>query len=58
MLQWMWQHPAERRAMGLAARRRVIAHFTDDLMARRYSELYGRLLSGCETSLAGLGNHP
>jgi glycosyltransferase involved in cell wall biosynthesis len=49
MLQWMWQHPAERRAMGMAARRRVVAHFTDDLMARRYSELYGQLLLGCET---------
>lgn len=49
MLQWMWQHPDERRAMGLAARRRVIAHFTDDLMAWRYSELYGQLLSDCET---------
>jgi glycosyltransferase involved in cell wall biosynthesis len=49
MLQWMWQHPAERQAMGMAARRRVVAHFTDDLMARRYSELYGQLLSGCET---------
>ena len=50
ILQWMWQHPDERRTMGMAARRRVIAHFTDDLMARRYSELYGQLLSGCETS--------
>jgi len=49
VLQWMWQHPAERRAMGIAARRRVISHFTDDMMARRYSELYGRLLSGSET---------
>jgi glycosyltransferase involved in cell wall biosynthesis len=48
MLQWMWQHPTERRAMGLAARRRVITHFTDELMARRYSELYGQLLSSCE----------
>ena len=48
MLQWMWQHPVERRTMGLAARRRVVAHFTDDLMARRYSELYGQLLLGCE----------
>jgi len=35
--------------MGIAARRRVISHFTDDMMARRYSELYGRLLSGSET---------
>jgi glycosyltransferase involved in cell wall biosynthesis len=49
MLQWMWQHPAERRAMGMAARRRVTAYFTDDRMARRYSELYGQLLSDCET---------
>ena len=49
MLQWMWQHPAERRAMGMAARRRVVAHFTDDLMARRYSELYEQLLAGYET---------
>jgi glycosyltransferase involved in cell wall biosynthesis len=49
MLQWMWQHPAERQAMGLAARRRVIAHFTDDLMARRYAELYEQLLSDCTT---------
>jgi glycosyltransferase involved in cell wall biosynthesis len=44
MLQWMWQHPAERHAMGVAGRRRVIAHFTDELMARRYSELYEELL--------------
>src|SRR4029453_7418949 len=48
MLQWMWQHPAERQAMGVAARRRVIAHFIDDLMARRYSELYETLLAGYE----------
>jgi glycosyltransferase involved in cell wall biosynthesis len=47
MLQWMWQHPAERQAMGTAARQRVIAHFTDHLMAQRYSELYEQLLSGC-----------
>jgi len=46
MLEWMWQHAVERRAMGGAARQRVIAHFTDDLMARRYSELYEQLLSG------------
>jgi glycosyltransferase involved in cell wall biosynthesis len=58
MLQWMWQHPAERQAMGVAARRRVIAHFIDDLMARRYSELYEQLLAGYETRLARLGNRP
>jgi glycosyltransferase involved in cell wall biosynthesis len=49
MLQWMWQHPAERQAMGIAARRRVIAQFTDQLMAQRYFELYEKLLSGCMT---------
>jgi glycosyltransferase involved in cell wall biosynthesis len=49
LLRWMWQHSAERRAMGIAARQRVITHFTDDLMARRYSELYGQLLSRGET---------
>jgi len=49
MLQWMWQHPAERRAMGVAGRRRVIAHFTDELMARRYSELYEQLMADYET---------
>jgi glycosyltransferase involved in cell wall biosynthesis len=45
MLQWMRQHPAERQAMGVDARRHVIAHFTDHLMARRYSDLYQELLS-------------
>jgi glycosyltransferase involved in cell wall biosynthesis len=49
MLQWMWQHPAERQAMGIAARQRVIAQFTDQLMAQRYFELYEKLLSGCMT---------
>ena len=48
MLQWMWQHPSERQAMGKAARRRVIVHFTDELMARRYSELYQELLASCK----------
>jgi len=45
MLRWMWQHPVERQAMSTAARRRVIAYFSDNLMARRYSELYEQLLS-------------
>ena len=49
MLNWMWQHPVERRAIGMAARGRVIANFADRLMARRYSELYGQLLASCET---------
>jgi hypothetical protein len=34
--------------MGKAARRRVIVHFTDELMARRYSELYQELLASCK----------
>jgi starch synthase len=49
MLQWMWQHPAERQTMGRAARQRVIGHFTNELMARRYAELYEQLLSSCKT---------
>jgi glycosyltransferase involved in cell wall biosynthesis len=44
MLQWMWQHPKERVAMGLAGRQRVIKNFSDSLMARRYTELYGELV--------------
>lgn len=45
MLQWMSQHPAERQTMGVAARRRVIDHFTDVAMAQRYSKLYEELLT-------------
>jgi glycosyltransferase involved in cell wall biosynthesis len=45
MLQWMSQHPTERQIMGVAARRRVIDHFTDVAMAGRYSELYEKLLA-------------
>jgi len=41
----MWQHPAERQAMGKAARDRVVELFTDTLMARRYANLYQDLLS-------------
>jgi glycosyltransferase involved in cell wall biosynthesis len=49
MLEWMWQHAAERQTMGRAARLRVIGHFTDELMARRYAEFYGQLLSNRKT---------
>jgi glycosyltransferase involved in cell wall biosynthesis len=45
MLHWMSQHPNERQTMGVAARRRVIDHFTDVAMAQRYSKLYEELLS-------------
>jgi glycosyltransferase involved in cell wall biosynthesis len=45
MLHWMSQHPTERQAMGVAARRRVIDNFTDVAMAERYSKLYEELLS-------------
>ena len=44
MLQWMWQHPDERIAMGKAARRRVIQNFSDTLMAQRYKDLYYELV--------------
>lgn len=50
MLHWMWQHPTERAAMGIAARQRVIENFTDLLMARRYSELYHELQSATTAS--------
>ena len=45
-LRWMWQHPAERHAMGRAARQRVEERFTSMRMARRYAELYRSLVSG------------
>ena len=43
MLQWMRQHPGERRAMGLVGRQRVSQSFTDTLMAARYMKLYEEL---------------
>jgi glycosyltransferase involved in cell wall biosynthesis len=43
-LDWMLQHPVERQNMGLAARQRVEKQFTSDLMARRYVDLYNRIL--------------
>lgn len=45
MLHWMWKHPVERVAMGLAARKRVAGQFTDTLMARRYRDMYQELLT-------------
>jgi starch synthase len=43
MLNWMQQHPIERRQMGVAGRQRVIRYFTDTLMADRYSKFYGEI---------------
>jgi glycosyltransferase involved in cell wall biosynthesis len=43
MLNWMHQHPVERRQMGVAGRQRVIRHFTDILMADRYAKFYGEI---------------
>jgi glycosyltransferase involved in cell wall biosynthesis len=43
-LDWMLQHPRERRNMGLAARKRVEEQFSSDLMANRYLNLYRSLL--------------
>jgi glycosyltransferase involved in cell wall biosynthesis len=42
-LDWMLEHPAERRNMGSAARQRVEKQFTSGLMAKRYAELYREL---------------
>jgi glycosyltransferase involved in cell wall biosynthesis len=47
-LDWMLQHPAERQNMGVAARQRVEKQFASTLMARRYVELYNRLLGSTE----------
>lgn len=44
MLKWMKEHPVEMRDMGLAARKRVVQHFSDKLMAERYTKLYRELL--------------
>jgi glycosyltransferase involved in cell wall biosynthesis len=44
-LDWMLQHPTELQNMGLAARQRVEKQFTSVLMAKRYAELYSRLLA-------------
>jgi len=43
-LHWVLGHPAERQKMGLAARQRVEEQFTNALMAKRYAELYSRIL--------------
>ena len=47
-LAWMLQHLTERQNMGLAARQRVEKQFTSALMAKRYVELYSRLLGTSE----------
>jgi glycosyltransferase involved in cell wall biosynthesis len=47
-LDWMLQHPSERRKMGLAARQRVEKQFSSALMAKRYAELYSQLLGTSE----------
>jgi len=47
-LDWMLRHPVERQNMGLAARQRVEKQFGSALMARRYVELYNRLLGSSQ----------
>jgi glycosyltransferase involved in cell wall biosynthesis len=47
-LDWMLQHPTERQNMGLAARERVEKQFASSLMAKRYVEVYNRLLGTSE----------
>ncbi len=49
MLQWMWNHPAERAAMGIAGRQRVLKMFSASLMASRYMDLYRELISPGES---------
>jgi glycosyltransferase involved in cell wall biosynthesis len=49
MLQWMYNHPKERTDMGRAARQRVIKHFSDSLMAHRYTSLYHELVPAEES---------
>jgi glycosyltransferase involved in cell wall biosynthesis len=44
LLQRMMNHPAERNAMGIAARQRVVEHFSDTLMAARYKKIFHELL--------------
>lgn len=44
-LDWMLQHLAERRNMGLEARKRVEKQFSSALMAKRYLELYKAVLN-------------
>jgi glycosyltransferase involved in cell wall biosynthesis len=47
-LDWMLRHPTERQNMGVAARQHVEKQFTSALMAKRYVELYSRLLGTSE----------
>ena len=45
MLRWMLDHPGDCRRMGIAGRQRVVQHFTDKLMAERYSIVYAELMN-------------
>jgi glycosyltransferase involved in cell wall biosynthesis len=56
MLQWMWKHPAERAAMGIAARQRVIEKFSDSLMARRHMDMYHQLITTGKSPLVNSMN--
>ena len=47
-LDWMLQHPVERRNMGLAARQCVKKQFPSALMGSRYVELYRELVGNSE----------
>jgi len=42
---WMLQHPAQRRAMGQAARAMIEARFANDVIGQKYLAVYDRLLS-------------
>ncbi|HEY6988571.1 MAG TPA: glycosyltransferase family 4 protein [Bryobacteraceae bacterium] len=45
-IQWFYDHPDERRAMGAAARMRIEEHFTISHYQRRIMELYQSLVAG------------
>jgi glycosyltransferase involved in cell wall biosynthesis len=45
-LKRMMNNPTERAVMGQAARQRVVTHFSDELMAKRYLNLFQELVPG------------
>lgn len=48
-------NPDLRRRLGQQARDRVLQHYTSDIMARRYAELYEKVLAQPASAVAGAG---
>jgi len=44
-IQWMIDHPDDRKQMGINARKHVVEKFTPEIQATRYIDLYSKLLS-------------